>query len=42
MIGWFVTSVLDNLKEGRGELRKALSMNPNDTDVVKALSVIGQ
>ena len=31
-----------NLTEGGGELQKALSLNPNDTDVVKALSVIGR
>jgi len=31
-----------NLTEGRGELRKALSLNPNDSDAVKALSIIGQ
>jgi len=31
-----------NLEEGGSELRKALELNPNDPDVVKALSVLGQ
>jgi tetratricopeptide (TPR) repeat protein len=31
-----------DLQAGAGELRKALELNPNDPDVVKALSVVGQ
>ena len=31
-----------NLQEGGSELRKALELNPNDPDVVKALSVLEQ
>jgi tetratricopeptide (TPR) repeat protein len=31
-----------NLQDGGNELRKALELNPNDPDVVKALSVLGQ
>jgi len=29
-----------NLQEGRSELHKALELNPNDPDVVKALSIL--
>jgi tetratricopeptide (TPR) repeat protein len=31
-----------NVQEGGTELRKALELNPNDPDVVKALSILGQ
>jgi tetratricopeptide (TPR) repeat protein len=31
-----------NLEEGASELHKALALNPNDSDVVKALSMVEQ